>query len=205
MTYLNYYSKTKYIVVIKMSEVKEDKVFPFIEGENVSLCPLNMDHINLYTKWKNDPQVRKYDWNKFPQTIEEVKKSFEPKKQDVKVELFFEIWHNNDKKPIGFIGLPHIQWFTRSAYIFYLVGDTNYWGQNIATEAGKLVVNYCFSELNLHKITARTVSPNLASRRVAEKIGFTHEITVKKEIYLNGEHIDILEYAIFKEDWMKSQ
>lgn len=188
-----------------MSEVKEDKVFPFIEGENVSLCPLNMDHINLYTKWMNDPQIRKYERNKFPQTVEEVKKSFEPKKQDVKVELFFEIWHNNDKKPIGYIGFPHIQWFTRSAYIFYLVGDTNYWGQNIATEAGKLVVNYGFNELNLHKITARTFSPHVSSRRVAEKIGFTHEITLKKEVYIDGEHVDILEYAIFKEDWTKSQ
>ncbi len=109
MTPLNYYSKIKHSYVIKMSEVKEDKVFPFIEGENVSLCPLNMDHINLYTKWMNDPQIRKFERNKFPQTVEEVKKSFEPKSQDVKEELFFEIWHNNDKKPIGYIGFPRIQ------------------------------------------------------------------------------------------------
>lgn len=188
-----------------MSDVKEDKVFPFIEGKFVSLCPINMDHINLYTKWKNNPKVRKYERNKFPQTVEEVKKSFEPKNQNVKEEIFFEIWHNNDQKPIGYIGFPHIQWFTRSAYIFYLVGDTNYWGQNIATEAGKLTVIYGFSELNLHKITARIFSPNLASKKVAEKIGFKPEITLKNEVYIDGKHVDILEYAIFKEDWMASK
>ncbi len=187
-----------------MSEVKEDKAFPFIEGENVSLCPLNMDHINLYAKWMNDPKIRKFERNKFPQTVEDVKKSFESKNQDVKVELYFEIWHKNDKKPIGYIGFPHIQWFIRNAFIFFLIGDTNYWGQNIATEAGKLVVNYGFSELNLHKITARTISTNMSSIRVAEKIGFTHEITLKKEVYIDGKHVDIVEYALFKEDWMKS-
>ncbi|MFW9988753.1 MAG: GNAT family N-acetyltransferase [Candidatus Odinarchaeota archaeon] len=187
-----------------MSKPKEDKVFLFIEGKSASLCPLNMEHINLYTKWMNDPQIRKYERNKFPQTVEDVKKSFEPKNQDVKEELFFEIMHNNDKKPIGYIGFPHIHWFTRNANIFYLVGDTNYWGQNIATEAVKLTVNYGFSELNLHKITARIFSPNLASRKVVEKIGFKHEITLKKEVYFDGEYVDILEYSIFKEDWMGS-
>ena len=59
-----------------MSEVKEDKVFPFIEGENVSLSPVNMDHIHLYTKWMNDPQLRKYARYNMPQTSEEVKKLF---------------------------------------------------------------------------------------------------------------------------------
>ena len=87
-----------------MPDDKVEEVFPFVEGKNVSLCPLNMDHINLYTKWVNNPQIRKYERNRFPQTVEEVRKSFEPKNDEVKEELFFEIWHNNDKKPIGYIG-----------------------------------------------------------------------------------------------------
>lgn len=187
-----------------MSEVKEDKVFPFIEGENVSLCPVNMDHIHLYTKWMNDPQLRKYARYNMPQTIEEVKKLFEPKEEPVKNEIFFEIWHKKDEKPIGFVGLIRIQWLTRNAHIFYLI-EPNYWGQNNGTEVGKLVLEYSFKELNLHKITARMFSPNKASLRVAEKIGLTYEITLKQEVYIDGEHIDALEYSIFKEDWMKLQ
>ena len=87
--------------------------------------------------------------------------------------------------------------------IFVLI-DPEYRGKNIGTEAGKLLVDYAYKELNLHKITARFFEPNKASLRVAEKIGFKHEITLKKEVYIDGEHIDVIEYATFKDDWMKS-
>ena len=188
-----------------MTENKECESFPFIEGERIYLSPSNIDNINLYTKWMNDPQLRKYARYDMPQTVEEVKKMFEPSKEDAKREIFFEIWHRKDNKPIGYAGLIRINWFTRNAQIFYLIGYTDYWGQNIATEAAKLVVNYGFNELNLHKITARTFFPNKASLRVAEKIGFNHEITLKKEVYIDGEFLDAFHYSIFKDEWKKSQ
>ena len=188
-----------------MSENKETKVFPFIEGERIYLGPSNIDNIHLYTKWMNDPQLRKYARYDMPQTVEEVKKLFELTKEEAKREIFFEIWHRKNKKPIGFVGFIRIDWFTRNAHIFYLVGDTDYWGQDIATEAGKLVVNYGFGELNLHKITARTFFPNKAALRLAEKIGFKHEITLKKDAYIDGEYVDLLNYVIFKDEWLNSK
>jgi ribosomal-protein-alanine N-acetyltransferase len=186
-----------------MSETKEDKLLPFIEGENISLCAANEDHINLYAAWMNNPQTRKYARYEMPQTIEEIKKQFEPKKETVKNDIFFEIWHKKDKKPIGYARLMRIMWFTRNAHIYFLV-DPEYWGRNLGTEAGKLVVDYAYKELNLHKLTARTFAPNKASQKVVEKIGFKHEITLKKEVYIDGEHVDVIEYVIFKDDWMKS-
>lgn len=186
-----------------MSETKEDITLPFIEGDIVSLCAINIAHINLYTAWMNHPKTRKYARFNIPQTIEEVKKLFEPKKEAVKDEIFFEIWHKKDKKPVGYAGFLWIQWFTHNAHIFYLI-DPDYWGQNIGTEAGKLIIEYGFKELNLHKITARMFSKNKASLHVAEKIGLAHEITLQKEIYIDGEHVDALEYSIFKEDFINS-
>jgi RimJ/RimL family protein N-acetyltransferase len=151
----------------------------------------------------NNPRTRKYIRYNMPQTVDEIKKLFEPKKDAVKDNIFFEIWHNKDKKPIGYASLFRIQWFTRNAHIIVVI-DPEYWGQNTGTEAGNLTLDYAFKELNLHKITARTFAPNKASHRIAEKIGFKHEITLKKEVYIDGEHVDVLEYVIFKDDWMKS-
>jgi RimJ/RimL family protein N-acetyltransferase len=182
-----------------MSKVKEDKSFPFIEGDRIYLCTANIDNINLYTKWMNNPKIRKYARYEMPLTVEEVKKYFEPTKEEVKTDIFFEIWHKNSKNPIGYTGFIRINWFTRSAHIFFLIGDIDYWGQNIATEAGQLVINYGFEELNLHKIVARVFSPNKASLRVVEKLGFNLEITLKKEIYIDGEFVDAFEYIIIKE------
>ena len=40
----------------------------FIDGNNVALCPINTDHFPLYLKWRNDPNVRKFNCNRFRQT-----------------------------------------------------------------------------------------------------------------------------------------
>ena len=185
-----------------MSELKEEIVLPFVEGETVSLCVANADHVNLYAGWMNHPETRKFTRFNMPQTIDEVKKMFEPKKEAVKEDIFFEIWHKKDKKPIGLANLFRIQWFTRNAHISYII-DPKYWKQNIGTEVGKLVLDYAYKELNLHKITARLFALNKASIQLAEKIGFKLEITLKKEVYIDGEHMDVFEYSIFKDDWMK--
>ncbi|MFX1340901.1 MAG: GNAT family N-acetyltransferase [Promethearchaeota archaeon] len=188
-----------------MSETKEEIVLPFIEGEVVSLCTANLDHINLYAGWMNHPETRKYlPWSSYrmPQTIDEIKKMFEPKKDSVKDEIFFEIWHKEEKKPIGFAYLYRIQWFTRNAYLFFLL-DPKYQKQKIGTEVCKLLLDYAYKELNLHKITVRLYAPNKVSIHLAEKVGFKHEITFKKEVYFDGEHVDAHEYIIFKDDWLK--
>jgi len=189
-----------------MAEIKENKeenVFPFIEGEKINLNSINLEHIGLYTKLMNSPNGRKYARFNVPQTIEEVKKLFEPTKQEVKDKIFFEIWQKKDKKAVGLIGFNRIQWFSRIGMITCMV-EQEFWGKGIGTEAIKLVVDYGFKEMNLHKISARIFSPDKASIRIAEKLGFTHEITLKKEIFVDGVHVDIVNYIIFKADWMKT-
>jgi len=47
-----------------------------------------------------------------------------------------------------------------------------YWGQGLATEAGRAFVDYGFDVLGLSVITAAMNVKNLASTRVVEKLGF---------------------------------
>lgn len=47
------------------------------------------------------------------------------------------------------------------------------WGQGLMTEAVKAVITYCFTALNLGYLQIAFYNTNTASRRVAEKCGFT--------------------------------
>ena len=185
-----------------MTETKL-KSLPFISGTKIDLCPPNTEHINLYTKWMNNPKIRKYARYWAPQIIEEVKKWVEPKQERTKSEVFLEIWHTKDEKPIGYAGFINIRWFDKNAFLFYLVGELEYWGKGIATEAAKLVIDYGFNELNLHKINATVFQPNKSSIRVLEKNGFIHELTLKNEVYIDGKHIDAEQYSILKSEWQR--
>jgi len=188
-----------------MKENKKIYSVPFLEGNIVDLCSINLEHVNLYTKWSNDPDVRRYSRNMIPWNLEEVKKWLEQQKEGIKTDVMFEIWHKEDDKPIGTAGLGDINWFNRNANLYVTLGEPEYWGQDIAPEVSKLLIDYGFEELNFHKIYVGIYSPNKRSLRTAEKIGFKYEATLREQIYVDGEYVDEIKFAIFKEDWLNSK
>ncbi len=185
-------------------EKKEDIVFPFIEGERIDLVAQSSKWINLHSKWNNDPQVRHYARTIMPHTLEDIKKWFEPSPQrGARDAVFFTIYHKKDKRPIGTIAFVRIDWINRNALVFGIIGEKEYWGKGIVVEAAKLLINYGFTELNLHKINARVFDPNKRSLRAAEKIGFKRVAIMKEQLYVDGEYVDEHLFSLFKKDWIE--
>ena len=50
-----------------------------------------------------------------------------------------------------------------------------YWGQGLATEAAQGILNYGFGKLNLSRLICLIDPENIASQKVAEKLGMTFE------------------------------
>jgi RimJ/RimL family protein N-acetyltransferase len=73
-----------------------------------------------------------------------------------------------------------------------------YWGKGIMTKAITEIINYGFQTFDIVRIFARPFSTNLNSQRVLEKTGFTFEARLKKALFKNGEFLDELIYAKFK-------
>ncbi|MFW9877961.1 MAG: GNAT family N-acetyltransferase, partial [Candidatus Thorarchaeota archaeon] len=157
-----------------MKEKEEKEVPIFIAGKLISFIPQNSEYINLYVKWMNNPKVRKYARWELPRTAEHFKRRFEPR-EGWQNFIAFEIWHNKDKKPIGQAGLAWIDWVNGWANAFLFIGEPEYWGKNIATEATELLIEYAFNELNLHKLHGGVCVENIGSWSVAEKLGFEFE------------------------------
>jgi ribosomal-protein-alanine N-acetyltransferase len=81
-----------------------------------------------------------------------------------------------DSKFIGFIGL-HVATFqahfTPCVEIGWRIG-TEYWNQGLATEGSQEVIRFAFDRLRLDGLVSFTAPANVASRRVMEKLGMTH-------------------------------
>lgn len=58
--------------------------------------------------------------------------------------------------------------------VAYLISKA-YWGQGIGTEAAQAVLEYGFNKINLTRLICLIDRGNVASRRVAEKIGMRFE------------------------------
>jgi RimJ/RimL family protein N-acetyltransferase len=70
-----------------------------------------------------------------------------------------------------------------------------YWGQGLATEAAKGILQYGFEKLNLSRLICLIDPENIASQRVAEKMGMTLE---KRVDGIDGDNFPALIYSISK-------
>lgn len=66
------------------------------------------------------------------------------------------------------------------------IGEMGYWvrsdvtGRGFATEAGRAMVTFGFGTLGLYRLELRAGVVNVASQRVAEKLGFRREGTLRR-------------------------
>lgn len=95
-----------------------------------------------------------------------------------------------DDTLIGTINLFHVmRGSLQSAFIGYFL-DKNHNGKGYTTEAAKLIVDYGFNELDLHRIEAGVMPHNIGSIRVLEKAGFHKEGIAVKNVKINGKWED---------------
>jgi RimJ/RimL family protein N-acetyltransferase len=103
---------------------------------------------------------------------------------------------------IGVMSLMHIDPASKNAEAGYWLGK-KYWGQGIAKEALKLILEFGFKKLELVRIYARVTHPNIASARLLERCGFKYEGRMRKSTFTNGKWMDDLMYAILKEEYKR--
>ena len=183
----------------KANRKEEIEVFPFIEVKVIDLVVQNSKWAELRCKWKNDPKVRRYSRNLWPRSLDDMKKRLEAVPDGhgrIRDYVGFVMYHKRDKRPIGEIGLNRIDWVSRHANIFAMIGELDYWGKVIVGEAAQLVLKYAFTELNLHKVKAGVFTPNERSLLAAEKLGLNKEAVVKEEIYVDGKNIHFYGHAL---------
>ncbi|MFB6142740.1 MAG: GNAT family N-acetyltransferase [Halorientalis sp.] len=77
----------------------------------------------------------------------------------------------------------------------------DYWGQGFGTEASRLVTTYAFEERRAHRVTARALADNTASRRIWEKLGFREEGRFREAAFHGGEYRDIVFYGVLDGEW----
>jgi ribosomal-protein-alanine N-acetyltransferase len=84
--------------------------------------------------------------------------------------------------------------------IAYLMYDPDTRGKGIMSEATRLLVRYLFETKLVNRLQLCIHPDNTASRRVAEKCGFTHEGTARGAWLNRGKYVSMEVYSILRED-----
>jgi [ribosomal protein S5]-alanine N-acetyltransferase len=89
----------------------------------------------------------------------------------------FVITDKKNGKHLGWCGVGSLDYDHSDTEIFYLIGKP-FWGNGYATEAVSGLMNYCFEQMNLTRLSALVKPDNIPSKKVIEKLGFSYQRTM---------------------------
>lgn len=173
-----------------MSDSKEK----ILETKRLILRCLTMDDLDNLVALYHSPEVRKYYSEGIP-SFEETKQELEWMINQCYVKYGFGMWATIEKETDKFIGRCGLTPMDIEGHEEIEVGymlAREYWGQGLATEAAQAILQYGFEQAGLSRLICVINPENLASSKVAEKIGMKLEIDGD----VNGE--PTLLYAIDK-------
>ncbi len=134
--------------------------------------------------------------------FEHNKKMHEKGMDSFKVSLFsFLIVDKLTNLPIGDCGFHSWNEGHQRAEIFYNLLHEKDKQKGIMTEALKSVLNYGFTELNLHRIQALVAADNVPSIKLLLHYGFVKEGTMREDYVVNGVNEDSDCYSLLKWEW----
>jgi RimJ/RimL family protein N-acetyltransferase len=170
-----------------------------ITGDHIILRPLNKADIENRLRWFNDPDVRKTLILSERFELEKTICWFEKMQaDDSRLEFVIE---TTEKTPIGIIGLAGIDSTHRTAEIYLVIGQKEFWGKGVMLEAECLLIDWAFNSSGLEKIWAEARPENIASVITMKKIGFHVEGTLYSEKVVDGKRIDVLRLGLLKNNF----
>ncbi|MFP4185418.1 MAG: GNAT family N-acetyltransferase [Thermoplasmata archaeon] len=171
----------------------------FLRGEKVDLLTIEEEYIEWMRDNINDPEVRKGLSARYPQNLSQERDFLENsvEKDDDQVHLLI----SSEGKKLGLISLFDIDRDDGNAELGIWIMPSEQ-GKGYGTEACKVIIDYGFRELRLHRIYARVYEHNSASFNMFEKLGFEKEGIWREHGFVDGEYEDMHLLGILKCEWI---
>ena len=142
------------------------------ETDRCALQPLRADDVVALHRLWTSPGVRRFLWDDEIIPLERAAETV-----SMSVELFdrhrFGLWAARLKGATDICGFTGIWPFRDPAEFELLYGVAEpLWGQGYAVEVVQPILTYCYDTLDMGVVRASIDTPNVASARVLEKLGF---------------------------------
>ncbi len=177
--------------------MEEKKVL--IKGKHIQLRTTVKSDMELKVRWYNDPDVNKTLVLPEKLELDKTYEWFEKIQKDTN--RFDMVIETIDAVPIGVIGLKNINKNNRSALLYIVIGEKDYWGRGLGLEAELLAIHYGFEALGLHRVLGTALENNPASIAVCKKVGFVLDGTSRDDYYKDGKFYNVHKYSVLKDEF----
>ena len=168
----------------------------------INLSKIKKEDMRYIYKWFSSTEFLKYYdyYPPVPLNEDETDKMFYDYENSKKSEVFAV---RHDDVIIGVAGFDDIIDENQVATLFIGLGSKNKRGKGYGKETMKLLPEYGFYNLNLHRIQLNVLEFNERAIALYEKCGFKKEGILREFVLRDGKRYNLLLYGLLKSEWIK--
>lgn len=175
-----------------------------LEGEQIYLRPIALsDADGAYPSWLNNPEVCRYNSHGDTLYTGEMAQTYIENVVNNPSYAVFAICLREDDRHVGNISLQQVSAKNSCAEFAILIGEPSVFGKGIGYESGRLLLDYAFNTLKLHRLYCGTHAENSAMQNLALKLGMSEEGRRREAFFKNGHFADIVEYGILADEYLE--
>ncbi len=174
---------------------------PF-EGRLVRLRAREVDDLERYHRWLNDPELTQYIMMRYPISLSQERSYLESLGPTSFDDAPFSI-ETLTGEHIGSCALHRGSPEDRSASLGIFVGEKELWSGGYGTDAMRVLCRFGFEHMNLERIELQVFVDNPRARRVYEKVGFREEGCRRHADYRYGRYRDIVVMGLLRDELIR--
>ena len=177
--------------------------YKVLETERMVMRETVPDDALVFAEWERDPQVTEFFTMDQDRDYAEILAEIEAGKTDPAVRLY-TLTLKPDGKPVGRIVLSRIDTHYDSLDITRIyIGDPDLRDKGLGREALVRIIEHCFSDLGMERITIDHFPANKRADHLYRKIGFVDEGIMRNSGKKDGRYVDLQLKSILREEYEK--
>lgn len=161
--------------------------------ENVMICPLEEDHIELLRMWRNNPQNAQF-LNKMQYITKKMQKNWYESYLLNENEITFAIIEKTLNRMVGSISLLNFE-KKRVECGHIMVGDAEAHGKHVCENALHAILKIAFVKMRMEEVYLHVFKDNVKAVHIYQKVGF------KISKRTNTEHEGELMMVLYNSDF----
>jgi RimJ/RimL family protein N-acetyltransferase len=175
---------------------------PVLTGEHCALRELQVADAPLLVPVLTDPEVTRF-MSPPPATVERFAWFIEWSRREREAGryLAFALVPHAQAAPVGVLQLRQLEPEFRTAE-WGVAMAPQYWGAGLFLDAARLLLDFAFTELGVHRLEARAALANSRSQAAMRKLGAVQEGVLRRSLTTaDGQRLDQVLWSLLDEDW----
>lgn len=102
---------------------------------------------------------------------------------------------------LGVCSYSGADWVSRNCLVGWFIGDPSMRGRGYGTDMILTLMDICFNELDMHKVSLNVFEYNTGAVRLYEKLGFVREGARRSAVYTQGRRWDDIRYSMLRHEY----